>query len=104
VILPVKGVRGGEWYAVEFSAFGDGVCGDVGWYKNNKWFKAAGSVAIVFEDGAAKNSWRKARGVFRVPPGADGFGLIMGVHLMPGEKCHLDNVFVYKLEKEGVEK
>ena len=104
VILPIKGVQSGDWYAVEFSAFGEGVSGDVGWYKNSKWYKASGKVAVVFEDGVAKDSWRKARGVFRVPTGADGFGLIMGVHLMPGEKCHLDNVFVYKLEKEGVEK
>lgn len=99
VILPVKGVKPGEWYGVEFSAYGEGVCGDVGWYANNKWYRAPDSVPVVFGSPEVKGKWRRARGVFRVPDGADGFGLVMGVHLMPGESCWIDNVRAYRIKE-----
>lgn len=99
VILPMKGVKPGEWYGVEFSAFGEGVSGSVGWYVGGKWMNGdAASALVVFDEPERQDKWRRARTAFRVPDGADGFGLIMGVHLMPGESCWLDNVRVFKLK------
>ena len=102
VILPMKGVKPGEWYAVEFSAFGEGVSASVGWYRGGKWYRGADSVAVVFSGPERKGAWRKASGTVRIPDGADGFGLVMGVHLMPGERCWLDNVRIYRLDGESV--
>ena len=101
VMLPVKGVKSGEWYAVEFSAFGEGVSANVGWYSCGKWFHKASSVAVVFDGPETPGRWRRSRGVFKIPDGADGFCLIMGAHLMPGESCWFDNIRAYKLKEKS---
>ena len=60
------------------------------------WTRLAPVVLHFAEPDAA--GWCRAEAVVRVPETAAGCGLILGVHQLPGQTCHFDNVAVFALD------
>jgi len=96
-VFPVRGLKTGEWLAVELSAKGDIVTGNVGWQLKGKWCKGLPGTPIPL--GGDFGGWKHGRAFVRVPAGADGFGMTMGVRQKEGEKSWFDNVRVYKIKE-----
>ena len=96
-VFPVRGLKTGEWLAVELSAKGDIVTANVGWQMKGKWCKGPPGTPIPLDGDF--NGWKHGRAFVRVPDGADGFGMTMGVRQKEGEKSWFDNIRVYKIKE-----
>lgn len=96
-VFPVRGLKTGEWLAVELSAKGDIVTGNVGWQLKGKWCKGLPGTPIPLDGDFG--GWKHGRAFMRVPAGADGFGMTLGVRQKEGEKSWFDNVRVYRIKE-----
>ena len=96
-VFPVRGLKTGEWLAVELSAKGDIVTANIGWQMKGKWCKGLPGTPIPL-DGDFEG-WKRGRAFVRVPAGADGFGMTMGVRQREGEKAWFDNIRVYRIKE-----
>ncbi len=94
-VFPVRGLRPGDWIAVEASAKGDNVAAGVGWQLKGRWCRRIPGVVIPFEGDSG--DWRHGRAFLRVPEGADGFGMTLGVRQREDEKSWFDNIRVYRI-------
>ena len=96
-VFPVRGLKTGEWLAVELSAKGDIVTSNVGWQLKGKWCKGLPGTPIPLDGDFG--GWKHGRAFMRVPAGADGFGMTLGVRQKEGEKSWFDNVRVYRIKE-----
>ena len=92
----MDGVTTGEVYAVEVSVRGENVSVSASWQLNGRWQWGIPSVNVPVPDGAP-GAWRRARGLVRVPAGADRFVVLLSVRLEPNEHAWVDNLRVYRL-------
>ena len=58
------------------------------------------SVSVPVPEGAP-DAWRRARGLVRVPVGADRFVVLLGARLEPDAHAWFDNLRVYRLGTSG---
>ena len=92
----VDGVTTGEVYAVEVSVRGENISVSASWQLNGRWQWGIPSVNVPIPEGAS-NVWRRARGLVRVPAGADRFVVLLSARLEPGTSAWFDNLRVYRL-------
>ena len=73
------------------------VTAGIGWQMKGKWCKGVPGNPINL--GGDFDGWKRGRTFVRVPAGADGAGITMGVRQKEGEKAWFDNVRVYKIKE-----
>lgn len=94
--LYVKDLKPGSRYGLSFAAKGRSVTATVFWLRNGAWDWSFPGVSIPVEPD--NGAWRQGGGSIRVPLGADGFGLQLGVHQAPGERTWFDDIAAYPIE------
>jgi len=94
----VDGVTTGEVYAVEVSVRGENVSVSASWQLKGRWQWGIPSVGVPIPEGKA-DAWRRARGLVRVPAGADRFVVLLSARLEPGASAWFDNLRVYCIKR-----
>ena len=92
----IKGVAPGQMYLVKCSASGGSTSASIAW-KNAKGRYVKGTLLMPF--GKEEGRWRRGEIAVRVPSGAVGMQIALGVCLAPGEKAWFDSVGVYPLDR-----
>ncbi len=97
-MIPIRGVKPGETYAVRMKMKGAGGSSVVYWQKNGRWQWQLPGYPVVFETGA-DDVWRTGEVLARVPEGATDLVLQLGAKQTPGQRVDFDAVEIVKIEK-----
>ncbi len=94
-VITLKGVKHGEYYAIQISSLGEGASAGVSW--RNAENKYVGRAVKMSFEGDDMGKWRQCLLPVYIPAGAASMTLTLDASIGDGVKVWFDNVGIYKL-------